>query len=387
MSMTPHTIPPSTSCPATALALFLLWGPTLHATPLTTGGVSTDLLSSHLLQAEAAPLPSFPVIEGLWRITDNTRWSEPIQLQQPLTVDTPDLTTLHIEGALTAVNGLPMGVIKEGSGTLVLSGHNTYNANTHLRAGTLHIEGSHALGATNRTLEQDTGTILGFEAGSTLHNAVQLRSPAGQASVEWQVNAGQARHTATLNGEGTLRKTGDGLLKISGMTSRDITAQVEQGGLSVDGLFSGAIHVSSGAELRGNGTVGSVRMQPGSRLLPGHTGAGNSTTAESTTPGTLVITSHLHMAPDSTLAVRTLPDGRSDQVHVMGTAQLNGQVHAMAQQGHWNTTTHYNPGDRRTRRKRHIPGGRNESGLFNTYLALRYIESLPDLATQRYGDR
>ena len=286
----------------------------------------------------------------------------PRVLTDPLTIDTPAGTTVNLNATLSDEPGSMTGLIKQGEGTLHVTGHNTYRANTRLEAGTLGIAGSQALGMPNRTLEQHPATTLDFAAGTTLHNAVQLRSgtntptdtstgtdPASSLmppTFTWSVHEGTARHTATLNGTGHWLKTGSGTLQLDGMTGRSVSGEVHAGSLTVNGLFSGALQVNHDAELRGTGAIGSVHLKTGSRLAPGlpdtpATALHRRTTTAPVNVGTLVVTGNLTMEPDTTLAVRTLADGRGDQVHVIGTAQINGTVQALAQDGDWQPRTLY----------------------------------------------
>src|SRR3546814_12393850 len=55
----------------------------------------------------------------------------------------------------------------------------------------------------------------------------------------------------------------------------------------------------------------------------------------------MIVIRQLQLQPGATLEVNVRADGQSDKVQVLGTAQLAGQVLALAQDGGWQPHTRY----------------------------------------------
>ena len=140
------------------------------------------------------------------------------------------------------------GIIKNGAGTLTLSGANTYDGNTILNAGTLR--------ATNATALGDTGTLT--LAGGILELANDANSNFGRnTTVTGDTTIKSERLTAGVGRTHTL-----GTLSIGAQTlTLDTDATVTSG---TAGLAFGAVtltgaaifDVASGTQLTFNSTVG-----------------------------------------------------------------------------------------------------------------------------------
>ena len=85
---------------------------------------------------------------------------------------------------------------------------------------------------------------------------------------------------------------------------RQITAQSQNGSLG------GTLSVASGATLKGNGTVGSTVVEGGALVAPGNS------------IGTLTIDGDYVQGATGVYAAELAPGGRSDRLHVTGTATL-----------------------------------------------------------------
>lgn len=171
-------------------------------------------------------------------LTDNHAFT----LAAPLTVDWAG--TMNMGGVLS--NGTSAGsLIKDGSGTLVLSGANTYTGGTFLYGGILNVQNSSAIGTGDLTIHGLLGT-----AKLELGNNVQLNNNVSLlGDTVFIVNAGS---TARLNG--VISETG-GPFGFS--TSGDGTLIL--GGANT---FSGGIYVADNSTLRaennaafGTGTI------------------------------------------------------------------------------------------------------------------------------------
>ena len=141
-------------------------------------------------------------------------------------------------------------IVKEGAGTLSLSGANTYSGTTKVKAGTLAVSGSGSLGSGDVTVDK----------GATL---------------QYDRTADQATVANTLSGEGTLKHTGSGTTEFTGNVA-GFTGNIE-----VDAGTLNIMNIAEAANLNvadvtiGNGTLGVYN--------------GATATAETASEGTLTI--------------------------------------------------------------------------------------------------
>ncbi|WP_449235781.1 Ig-like domain-containing protein [Azospirillum doebereinerae] len=210
---------------------------------------------------------------------------------------------------------------KTGTGTLTLSGSNSYGGTTTVSGGTLSVAGDGNLGGGTVTLNGGTLAVTGT---GTIDNAVALGVGNGTVSVGTGITA---TLSGTVGGAGGLTKTGAGTLTLSGSGSYAGTTTVSAGTLLVTGTLdpSGNVSVGSGATLGGTGTLFSsgskqVTILDGATLAPGVAGTNNGI-------GTLTINGTLRV--NGTLAVEVGGSGGVagtdyDQVAVNGTVSLNG---------------------------------------------------------------
>ncbi|WP_019657296.1 autotransporter outer membrane beta-barrel domain-containing protein [Variovorax atrisoli] len=155
--------------------------------------------------------------------------------------------------ASTEVSGVISGtggsLVKVGSGTLTLSGANTYTGGTALRQGRLNLGNSQALGT--GALSMDDDTTLGFSAdGLTIANAIQLT---GTTDPIIDTGAFNATLSGAISGGGFITKEGTGTLTLSGANVYTGATNVAQGTLKAGAAntFSAASahSVAAGATL------------------------------------------------------------------------------------------------------------------------------------------
>ena len=165
------------------------------------------------------------------------------------------------------------GLVKLGSGTLCLSGANTFSGDTAIPVGTLVV--GNALALQNSTLNYTIGTVK-FDAGATAYTFGGL---AGTQNIGLTNTAGTAL-TLTVGGNGhnttysgTLSKTGASLVKVgsgtltlSGANTYDGVTTVSNGILNVNGSVAGSVTVVSGGGLSGTGTVSAVTVNSNATL-------------------------------------------------------------------------------------------------------------------------
>lgn len=175
-------------------------------------------------------------------------------------------TDLLVSASL--VTGAARGISKDGVGTMVLSGDNTYAGATLINAGTLQVGNGGASGT------------LGSGAGLVTNNAQLVFNHGG---IKTMGNA--------ITGTGTVQKIGTGSVILSGALDYSGATQINAGKLFINGsLANSAVSVGAGGTLGGGGTVStSVTVGPNGAIESGNgsgSGAGTLTLNTLTLGGT-----------------------------------------------------------------------------------------------------
>ncbi len=259
---------------------------------------------------------------------------------------------------------------KTGSGTLVLTGTNSYAGGTMIADGVLQIGDGGTSGSItgpvvdNRTLAfnrsddfafagaiSGTGDVQKRGAGSltltgansysggTLIAQGTLIGSASSLGVSQIVNNGalvidqpvDANFANAINGSGSFAKRGAGNLDLTGTSALAGATTIEAGKLSVNGsLGSSAVTVLSGATLGGSGAVGGVAADAGGTVAPGNS------------IGTLTVSGNVSFASGSTYQVEVNASGSSDRIAASGSATISGgTVQVLAQTGNYAAATNY----------------------------------------------
>ncbi len=267
-------------------------------------------------------------------------------------------TELGLTGAVTGAGDL----IKQGGGTLRLSGANAYS-DTRVLAGTLignasSISGNIAnadIAIFDQAGDASFAGNIGGEGGT---NGVMIKNGAGKltlggtSSLDWTiaqgelqteaarftgdahldgaattltfVDSGNATYGGTLSGNGLFALNGTGAVQLTGDSASFAgNTRIANGTLIVgdshgNGALGGTLDMSSGSILRGSGTIGAgagslVTISSGATLAPGNS------------IGTLTIAGNLVFNSGSTFEVEVDPQGTdSDRIEVTGDATLNG---------------------------------------------------------------
>jgi autotransporter-associated beta strand protein len=160
------------------------------------------------------------------------------------------------------INSTPgtASLIKDGFGTLILTGSNSFNGNVTIAAGILQINNSYALGIGNKTIQMNAGTVgahqlwLDGSGGNidlgpgfsffTSYNASQ----GGGAVVNLAgTNSIAGNFTLTGGGGGTVIVVNDGLLTLSGNFAPDQTGRHLNLRGAGNGVLSGVISDAAGS--------------------------------------------------------------------------------------------------------------------------------------------
>lgn len=212
-----------------------------------------------------------------------------------LTVGGNDDST-EVSGVIASLGGLIAetggSLVKAGTGTLTLTGENTYDGGTTVSAGVLQLGN----GGT-------TGSVL----GNVLNNA-----RFGFDYSSDKVFGG------AVSGTGSVFKEGDGTLTLTNTHTHTGGTTVSDGELRVNGVLGGAATVSSGATLGGSGTVGGAAMiANGGTISPGAGGVGTLNV------GTLNLSNGSIL--DFELGQAAVPAG-NDLINVAGDLTLDGRL-------------------------------------------------------------
>ncbi|MBN8456962.1 MAG: autotransporter-associated beta strand repeat-containing protein [Verrucomicrobia bacterium] len=280
-------------------------------------------------------------------------------------------------------------VTKDGTGTWVLSGANTFTGSVTISGGVLRITNSDALGlgtktvtinaSANKSLELDgsggnitLGSNLSFQtsgvngvirntAGDNVINGAItmtigngdsriISDNAGSLTLNGNISANTGGRFLELSGDSTgnntfsgalsnsntpgLNKTGTGKWILSGNNSYTGNTTVGGGTLVISGnISSSATTVNSGGTLAGIGTTGSVTVLDGGTLAPG------------TSPGTLTVSGNLGLNDASILSFEfdpsdmTVGGGVNDLVTGISNLTLDGLLNVTATSGSFSGVT------------------------------------------------
>lgn len=221
-------------------------GTTAKGTVVNTGG-ALQLQGGITIGAEALTLNGSGTSStgALRNISGNNTYGGAITLGSASTIGS-DAGLLTISGTIspgnfattftcsgdTLVSGVINGtgsLIKNGSGTLTLTGVNTYNGGSTINAGTIAVNNVSSLGATTGGLTINSGTLEVTNGFTTTRNI-----SVGATSSQIQVDAGQTYTVnGTIGGGGVLNKEGSGTLVLGGNNNYGGGTVIDAGTISI----------------------------------------------------------------------------------------------------------------------------------------------------------
>jgi fibronectin-binding autotransporter adhesin len=215
--------------------------------------------------------------------------------------------------SIANATGLPVSVVKDGTGTWKLTGTNTYTGGTTVQGGKLIGNTTSLQGniTNNATLEFDQATNATF-AGDINGNGTVIKSGSGKLNL----------NNAALNTgfTGNVNVTG-GTLELDSVAAMSASLITVTSGatLDVDGSLLATVNIDSGSYLMGAGSV------TGNVTMDGTFQPGNS-------PGTFSINGNLNLSASSVLNFelnetnQTPGGGINDLVAITGDLVLDGTL-------------------------------------------------------------
>jgi len=207
--------------------------------------------------------------------------------------ENPGNRTLTLTGSNSGNNTFAMAigqavgttsVVKNGSGTWVLTGNNTYSGGTMLSAGTLSVNRSESLGASSGNLTFAGNSTLAITADITSSRNYTINSNV-IATIDTATST-TLSNSGVISGTGSLTKTGTGNLTLTGVNTYSGNTTVSNGNLTVSGngrlANTGNVIITTGGSLlvassNAINTSANVTMNGGNLTMAIATAGGNQT--------------------------------------------------------------------------------------------------------------
>ena len=170
---------------------------------------------------------------------------------------------ISLSGALSG----PGGLAKVGTGTLTLSGLNSFGGGTVVSNGLLRISGVSALPAFQDLSLVTSGATVDLGANPAFVNTL---SGLGAITNGGGLTVQSGAFGGKLLGAGGLTKTGSGTFNLGGTNGYAGPTIVSNGTLLANTSLSGLISVYNGGTLGGTGALGTVQLNNGGTLSPGN---------------------------------------------------------------------------------------------------------------------
>jgi autotransporter-associated beta strand protein len=190
--------------------------------------------------------------------------------------------TLTISSAIQNNGVNATALTQSGTGTLTLSGTNTYTGATFINTGTLTVSGGNGIGDSSAvTLANKNGAILNLSGNETIGSLAGGGTTGGNVTLNANTLTAGGDNTSTtyagiISGtNGGLTKQGAGTLALSGANTYTGATNVNAGTLLVNnttgsGTGTGAVNVGINGTLGGTGAIsGAVTINSGGHYAPG----------------------------------------------------------------------------------------------------------------------
>lgn len=255
------------------------WSISLSQYLLSSGSVSSGLL------AYANTPGSLYIDGGTLQATGTFSLSRNVYLgANGSGVDVTGANVLNLAGPLADnPSGGNGSLIKTGSGTLALSGTNTYTGATTVSEGTLLAGVANSAFGNKSAVSLASGATLALDGfDQTLGSLANVGASGGSVSLAGATLTTGADNSSTqfsgvISGSGGLVKNGSGTFVLNGANTYTGATKVNSGTLLIsDGVTSGSltssqVTVAAGATLGGSGSVtGTIQVLSGGRLAPGN---------------------------------------------------------------------------------------------------------------------
>jgi autotransporter-associated beta strand protein/uncharacterized repeat protein (TIGR03803 family) len=188
------------------------------------------------------------------------------------------------------------GLTKLGTGTLTLSGNNTYAGSTKVNEGGLAVSGGNAIGDSSSViLSNAVGVILSLNSSETIGSLAGGGTTGGNVTLGANTlsvggNNLSSVYSGILSGTGGFTKNGGGTLTLTGTNTYSGPTVVNAGTLRLEGNLNGSGSVTVGAPgvLVGSGIINGVTTIIG-QIAPG-TSVGTLTFSNTLTLGSSSVT-------------------------------------------------------------------------------------------------
>jgi autotransporter-associated beta strand protein len=327
-----------------------------QTSPGTYAGVMSGTGSLTKQSAGTLTLSGANSYSGGTTVSEGTLQGDTLSVQGNITNDGSVVFDQASTGTYAGVMSGTGALTKQSSGTLILTGTNTYTGTTAISSGTLQIgdggaNGTLGTGAVtndgtlsfNRTdvitipnqisgsgaVEQIgtgkltlTGTnsyaggvylTAGSVEGSTASLIGNIHNHDGGALPDCEVIFNQTvdgTYSGVISGSGKVTKEGSGRLTMTGASSYTGLTTVNNGTLSINGSIASPVNVEQNGTLRGSGSIGGVA------IINGTARPGNSI-------GTLTFENGLVFKPGSTVEVEIHYGGASSLFQVTGEVSID----------------------------------------------------------------
>lgn len=272
-----------------------------------TGGVTLNAGTLGLANNNALGTGVLTTYVGTVAYADGVTIGNEIDLRGSTTLDVAAGSATQA-GTIRQTGGA-FGIVKTGTGTLTLSGNNTFTGGVTLNAGTLRLANNNALGASVVTAY---GGTIAYADGVTIGNAIDLR---GSTTLDVATGgATQAGAIGETGGPFGFVKTGAGTLILSGANTYTGGTTINSGTLqlgssSAVGSIVGTVTVGAG------GTFDVVNAGTSGITSIANSGTTNFRNASSASSATITNGGTLNFNDTSTAGAATITNSAAGNVY------------------------------------------------------------------------